>query len=281
MSNYYSPLRYPGSKAKISFYFKKVFEKNNMSNMTYIEPYAGGASVALTLLFSGHASKIIINDNDRSIFAFWHSVIHNTDELCRLIQDTKLDIDLWKNQKNIQKDKGNCDLLELGFSTFILNRTNYSGIINAGIIGGVNQTGKWKMDARYNKKILIEKIEGIATYKNNIEIYNYDCIDLIKTFKSRNKKNTFFYFDPPYYMKGKQLYLNFYNDSDHLKVSKELKKIKSNNWILTYDYVPFIKRLYSGFKNFKFTLRYSLSKSYKGHELMIFSNNLTAPRFIN
>lgn len=68
--DYCSPLRYPGGKGKVADYFKQIFRDNSLYDGVYVEPYAGGASVALSLLFNEYVSKIIINDIDRSIFAF-------------------------------------------------------------------------------------------------------------------------------------------------------------------------------------------------------------------
>jgi DNA adenine methylase len=149
--DFYSPLRYPGGKGKIANYFKRIFKDNLLYDGIYVEPYGGGCSVALALLYNEYASKVIINDLDRSIFAFWHSVLEETDELCKLIYDTPVTIENWEIQKQIQKNKEQHDLLDVGFSTFFVNRTNRSGIISAGVIGGRKQEGKWKLDARYNR----------------------------------------------------------------------------------------------------------------------------------
>ena len=120
---FYSPLRYPGGKGKVANYFSKLFIDNNLDGGTYVEPYVGGGSVALSLLFNGLASHIIINDRDRSLYAFWHSVLYQTEDLCRLINDTPVNIEHWLRQKEIQRQKVNVDLLELGFSTFYLKHS--------------------------------------------------------------------------------------------------------------------------------------------------------------
>jgi len=270
---FYSPLRYPGGKARIVNYIKQIFEENSLRGGVYVEPYAGGASVALTLLFEGYVSKIIINDIDRSIFAFWYSVLNETDKFCKLIKKTPVNLKTWKAQKEIQKEKKTCDLLKLGFSTFFLNRTNFSGIIKAGVIGGQKQGGEWKIDARYNKEDLICKIKEIALYKHQIEIYNLDTIELINSLKKRLPKKTLFFFDPPYYVKGKDLYLNYYNDEDHREVAEEIGKIMKQKWILTYDNVDFISNLYDNYKQLNYSLNYSAASARKGNELMIFSGN--------
>jgi len=274
---FYSPLRYPGGKARIANYVKRIFVKNSLGGGIYVEPYAGGASVALTLLFECYASKIIINDKDRSIFAFWDSILNETEKFCELIKKTPVNLKTWKVQKEIQKRKKDCDLLELGFSTFFLNRTNFSVIIKAGVIGGQKQEGEWKIDARYNKEDLIRKIRKIASCKHQIEVYNLDTIDLINFLKERLPEKTLFFFDPPYHVKGKDLYLNYYDDKDHEAVAKEIGKITKQKWILTYDNVSFISNLYNEYEYLEYSLSYSAAKARKGNELMIFSDNINIP----
>ena len=270
----YSPLRYPGGKGKVADYFKQIFKENLLYDGVYVEPYAGGASVALSLLFNEYASKIIINDIDRSIFAFWHSVLNKTNRLCRLIKDIPLTIDTWEAQKKIQEEKNRHGLLKVGFSTFFLNRTNRSGILGAGVIGGRQQTGKWKIDARYNKAELINRIERIAYYKDKIELHNSDAVELVKSLRKKLPKKTLFYFDPPYYVKGKDLYLNYYDDSDHKEIATEINKVNKQKWIVTYDNVQPIRELYKNYRQVKYTLNYSAAKANKGEEVMIFSDNI-------
>jgi DNA adenine methylase len=275
---FYSPLRYPGGKGKVADYFKQIFKENLLCDGIYVEPYAGGASVALSLLFNEYASKIIINDIDRSIFAFWYSVLNMPDALCKLINDTPINIDTWHHQKLIQKQKKDFELLKVGFSTFYLNRTNRSGILNAGVIGGKEQLGYWKIDARFNKKDLINRIKKIASYNDKIELHNLDAVELVKSLKDILPKKTLFYFDPPYYIKGKHLYLNYYQDRDHQEIANEIGGLTNQKWIITYDSEPLIMNLYSDFRQVKYTLNYSASQPNKGKETMIFSNDLFIAR---
>lgn len=271
---FYSPLRYPGGKGKLAIYFKELFETNSLNGGIYVEPYVGGASIALSLLIEGYASKVIINDKDKSIFAFWYSVLNYSEELCSLIKKTPVNLNVWKKQKRIQKEKDNYDLLTLGFSTFFLNRTNYSGILNAGAIGGKSQKGIWKINARFNKKNLIKRIKKISLYKDKIKLYNMDAVELIKILKNKLPKETLFYLDPPYYNKGKELYLNYYLDRDHKLIAEEINKAKKQKWVITYDDVELIKQLYKKNKQINYSLVYSVGKLKKGKEIMIFSNNL-------
>lgn len=277
----YSPLRYPGGKNKLSAFIAQICHDNNI-NGHYVEPYSGGASVALFLLLEGFVEKITINDKDRSIYAFWFTVLYYTEELCGLILKTPLTVNEWKNQKKIQADKENANLLDLGFSTFYLNRTSRSGIINAGVIGGINQEGNYLMDCRYNKVELIERIKSIAAQRTNIDLFNMDAIELIELIKkSPNLDNTIFYFDPPYYLKASSLYLNHYNSNDHLLVSEKIKGITDIKWIISYDNVPEICELYQECSQKEFSFKHTAYQSRIGKEILFFSNNLKQPTISN
>ncbi|MBN3662105.1 MAG: DNA adenine methylase, partial [Ornithobacterium rhinotracheale] len=185
---FYSPLRYPGGKNKLSAFIAKICIDNNI-NGHYVEPYSGGASVALFLLIEGYVKQVTINDKDRSIYAFWYCVLNKTKQLCEKIENAQLNIDEWRKQKKIQLKKDEANLLDLGFSTFYLNRTNRSGIINAGVIGGVEQKGNYLMDCRFNKLELIKRIKLIAKYKKNIRLYNKDANELIDIIQEEANKD--------------------------------------------------------------------------------------------
>ena len=271
-----SPLRYPGGKRKLSSYVETIVMENGIQGGTYIEPFAGGANVALHLLFKNLVSKIVINDLDRSIYAFWHSVLYETDALCRLISNTPVNIKNWILQKEIQNMKDHADLLELGFSTFYLNRTNRSGIIRGGIIGGKEQNGIWKMDARYNKNELVQRIEKIAKNVEHIELHNRDAIDLINLIGDKIDDHTLIYFDPPYYNQGAALYSNFYTHKDHADLARFILGLDCK-WMLTYDYTDEVVALYDTVQKHTLFLSYTAQEKVRGSEMLAFSHGLVAP----
>ncbi|MFS0556359.1 DNA adenine methylase [Brevibacillus sp. 179-C 9.1 HS] len=273
----YSPLRYPGGKSKLTKYIKKMIETNNLLDGIYVEPYAGGAGVAICLLMQEYVSSICINDINKSIYAFWHAVLHQTDDLCQLIHDTEVTVENWDIQKEVQKNTDNYSMLELGFSTFFLNRSNRSGIIKGGIIGGRNQDGKWKIDARYNKKNLIDRIEKISLYGNRIKLYNLDASDFISTVIPSFPEKTFIYLDPPYFNKGQDLYENHYKPEDHSNVYEQVSTKLKHKWIITYDNVQEIKDLYGKYRQQVYSLSYSAANRYQGKEVMIYSDNIIIP----
>lgn len=274
MSRFLSPLRYPGGKSKLIPSIESLIRNNNLIGSTYIEPFSGGASVALYLLFNDLVSDIYINDIDRSIYAFWYSVINHNDELCNLIDDAVLTIDEWNNQKLIQEQKNTSDLLSLGFSTFYLNRTNRSGIIKAGVMGGINQTGNYKMDCRFNRVNLIKRIKRIGEYSNKINVTDLDTVDFLETVYPNIQNRCFIYFDPPYYKKGSQLYVNFYNHNDHVALSNSIKELDNDYWIVTYDNEDNIKEMYSEYKQDTYDLSYTVQTKYTGQEIIIYSDNI-------
>lgn len=269
----FSPLRYPGGKSVLNKWMEELFLQNNLVGGTYAEPYAGGAGVALFLLFKGLAKKIVINDYDLAIYAIWHSIVNETDAFIAKINDVEINLKEWEKQKHIISNPKDHSLLDLGFSAFYLNRTNVSGILKGGPIGGKKQNGKYLIDCRFNKAALIEKIKQIGTRRNDIQLTNYDAIEFIDKVGMYLNKKSLIYFDPPYYIKGSQLYRNFYKHADHKLVSENIKKIKTP-WLLTYDNCPEIQDLYKECEGFDFSLRYSASSKQKtiGSELMYFEN---------
>lgn len=278
---FHSPLRYPGGKNKLAKFVALICRKNNV-NGHYVEPYAGGASVAFYLLFNHYVREVTINDIDRSIYAFWWCVLNRTDEFCDLINNTEVNIENWKKYREIQKNKQTGSLLELGFSTFFLNRTNISGIIDGGVIGGIQQDGKYKIDCRFNKLALVERIKKIAELKGKIHLYNLDALVLIKVVQENSSdKNTIFYFDPPYYLRGSSLYMNYYDHKDHKSVSDEIKKMSNVQWIVSYDNVPQIKKLYRKLKRINYSFFHTAYKPRYGREVLFFSNNLSVPKISN
>jgi len=272
LQHFYTPLRYPGGKFSLFSFFGSIIEKNGLSHVQYVEPYAGGAGAALSLLILGKVDSIVINDLDRAVYAFWKAIIEDTDRFIRRIRETPITINEWYRQREVYRQK-DTDLFNLGFAAFFLNRTNRSGILNGGVIGGKDQTGKWSLDARFHKESLIQKIEIIAKHKQHIEVLNEDGLEVIRRFA--NMPTVLFYVDPPYYFKGSLLYLNSYNHNDHARLAELLNSLTETRWIVSYDNVPQVRALYSArAKQYEFSLYYHAHASKEGSEVMVLSDNL-------
>ncbi|MBV6649001.1 MAG: DNA adenine methylase [Hoeflea sp.] len=272
----YSPLRYPGGKGKIARFMRSIVRANGLSDGRYVEPYAGGAAVAWELLITGVVRRVTVNDISRPVYAFWDSVLNRTEDLCRLISDRPVTVDEWDHWKDILR-RGSEDNLEIGFAFFFLNRTNRSGILNGGIIGGREQTGNWKIDARYNKSELISRIHKIADLRSRIEITQMDAVEFFKAQAPGWKSNTLVYIDPPYFEKGRYLYHDAYREGDHRIVSEAISQLKGVKWVVSYDDVMPIHTLYEDWYWLQYSLNYSARNRLRGREAMFFSSGLIVP----
>ncbi|MBH1913188.1 DNA adenine methylase [Serratia ureilytica] len=276
-----SPLRYPGGKSSIVDMVSKIIESNKLTGGHYAEPYAGGAGLALSLLFKGKVHEIHLNDLDKAVWSFWNAILNNTCEFIDKINDTEITIDEWRKQREIQLNPELYSEFELGFSSFFLNRTNRSGVIlKAGVIGGINQDGEYKLGCRFNKDGLIKKIKRISKYKHRIHLYNQDAIDFIKYMDDSFDRDVFLCIDPPYYNKGSTLYTNFYEPGDHAELSKVILSVMKP-WMLTYDNAVEISDLYKSRRQFNFNLNYSAATKRVGTELLVVSKGLRVSRDLN
>lgn len=274
----YTPLRYPGGKAAFAPYIATVMDTNNLSGGHYLEPYAGGAGVALELLFHGYASHVHINDLDPAIYAFWFSVKHHSEDILDLLESTPITLEEWFKWRAVLRGEVDASIVERGFATLFMNRTNRSGILKAGVIGGLNQSGTYKLDARFKKDVLAARIERIASYAEAISVYSEDALSLLKRRSEILPRKSMIYLDPPYYVKGQGLYRNFYKHEDHLKIAKLLQSSRfAAPWVVSYDNAPEICDMYSCSRAFAYQLNYTAQRRYIGNEVMFFKPTLTVP----
>jgi len=278
MPQYRTPLRYPGGKQKLTAFVKEILVENQLLGGHYAEPYAGGAGVAMELLVKGDVEHVHLNDASVQIYSFWHSILHHPEEFCRRISRAALDINEWKIQREIVRNPDEYDILEVGFATFYLNRTNRSGVLSAGVIGGLAQEGEWKMDARFPRLELMKRIEVIAKFRDQISVTNLDAEAYFTFQVPLLPQETLVYCDPPYFEKASRLYLNHYQPDDHERIANMIQSFGELNWVVSYDGVPQILDYYRNCRHFLYELQYNASRAYKGNEVFIFSDNVIIPR---
>lgn len=279
-SGRYSPLRYPGGKGKLSKFMTAIVRENGLSDGRYIEPYAGGAGIAWELLITGVVRRVLINDISPHVFAFWTSVLSHTDELCRRIRDIPLSVEEWDRQKETFRQPKDASPIDLGMSCFYLNRTNRSGILNGGLIGGRNQDGKWGMDARFNREDLIQRITKIADCAGRIEVSGADAVEFLREKSGGLGEKDLIYVDPPYFEKGRMLYYDAYGPDDHAAVATLLGDLKGPNWVVSYDDVEAIRNLYAFSPRLHYTIGYSARSRRGGREVMFFSKGMAVPELV-
>lgn len=272
MSEHYSPLRYPGGKAKLGDFLIRVIRSNGFIEPEYVEPYAGGAAVALRLLFEEYVDSIVINDADPRVYCFWKAVAEQTGEFKDRVRATPASVDEWFRQREIYRESDLDKPFELGFAMFYLNRTTRSGIVhNGGPIGGYDQTGNYLINARYNPEELVRRIHRIGVYADRIDLSCCDGLELLQGIAedSDRARNVFAYLDPPYFDKGRELYMNHFTPAEHEALASFLGGDPGFAWVLTYDDVEAIGSLYAELPNVRFGLSYSAHTRKEGSELLV------------
>lgn len=271
----YTPLRYPGGKARFAPLISQLMRSNSIAGGHYLEPYAGGAGVALELLFHGDASHVHINDFDPALFDFWSSVTQQPEAILRMLHDTPVDINQWHHWRAVLRGEIEVCQVERGFATLFMNRTNRSGVLKGGVIGGLSQTGNYKLDARYKKDVLAKRIERIAQHASSISVYNEDALALLKRCRDFLPSKSLIYLDPPYYVKGQGLYRNYYEHEDHEAIAKLLTSSRfARHWVVSYDNVKEIQEMYRMTRAYTYGLNYTAQRRYVGSEVMFVSKRL-------
>lgn len=275
----YSPLRYPGGKARFAPFIAEVMRANGLAGGHYLEPFAGGAGVALELLFDGHATHIHINDLDPAVFALWSAATTDPDGILKLLRDTPITMDQWHYWRSVMLDQGpELSLAERGFATLFVNRTNRSGILKGGVIGGKAQTGTYKLDARFNKDMIAARLERIALNADCISVYCEDAFLLLGRAPEFLPEQSLIYLDPPYYVKGRGLYRNFYKHDDHLQIAQLLQSPDFERpWVVSYDNAPEICEMYRQNEALTYGLHYTAQARYVGDEVMFFKEGISVP----
>lgn len=261
-------------------FLTEVIEMNDLRGGAYYEPYAGGAGAALSLLRDGVVSEIHINDADERVNAFWVSALDESERFVDQILSTPLTMDEWHRQRKICANPKSHDCFDVGFAAFFMNRCNRSGVLTgAGPIGGLEQKGEWKLDVRFSREPLAERILKLARVREQIHITHLDAIAFLKATLplGGDRKKVFVYLDPPYVNKGQRLYLNSYETKDHAQLARYIKGQRTLPWIMSYDDTEVVRELYCDQQLTSLPIQYSLQTKRSATELIIAPHRLTLP----
>lgn len=268
-----SPLRYPGGKARVAPYIASLIRAQSPRPSIYAEPFAGGAGAALRLLVDEQVSTILLNDLSPGIAAFWRCVFHDTEKFAHAIETAIVDLEHWEQARQVFQTPNEQDDFDLGFATFFLNRCNRSGILTARPIGGLQQTGKWKIDARFNRVDLAKRVRRLGQYRRRVKISQLDGREFMKSLEHMGQE-VFAYVDPPYIVQGEDLYLDSLSSEDHSLLADQLRN-SPNAWMLTYDVSERVtEELYSGLRMAKFDIAHTAQRQHIGSEIVVFSDSL-------
>ena len=264
-----SPLRYPGGKSQIIKRVRQVIENNHYRDRLYVEPFSGGFGVGLSLLASGTIQRAVINDSDVHIYHFWQSVLNHAEELIQLVNRTPITLDERATQKNIYSDPDST-IIQDGFATLYLNRVNYSGVLFAGPLGGNNQASRYPLGCRFNKADIIQRIRTVFNMRDRIELFNLDASNLITNVLLQRGEDAFYNIDPPYVIKGKSLYNEYFTEQEHRDFSQVVQQhLQNQPWIITYDNCDLVRELYQEYNMYEFELYHSARIRARGTELVI------------
>jgi Site-specific DNA methylase len=274
----YTPLRYPGGKARFAPLIAELMRTNNLAGGHYLEPYAGGAGVAITLLLDGVAECIHINDADPAVAVFWRVATLQTRELINMVANEPVTMDAWHHWRAVMLGQEPAPELDRGFATLFMNRTNRSGILKGGVIGGKAQTGTYKLDERFMRDELCSRLDRIGRHASAIHVYEEDAHKLLQRCHRFLPIKSLVYLDPPYYVKGEGLYRNFYKHEDHARIARLLGSVRFRRpWVVSYDNANEIRAMYHYARSFTYGLHYTAQRRYTGAEVMFFSDRLTPP----
>ena len=272
-----SPFRYPGGKGKLSKFLALFIITNQLQGCKLVEPFCGGAGGTLPLLLTGLVDKLVLNDANPAVSAFWETLKLNPDALINRVEKEEISINRWHHWREVYFERNNVSQEEKGFSALFLNRTNRSGMFHAGPIGGRAQLGDYLLNCRFTRSTLINRIKKIVAVSDKLIVTNKDAIDAI----SRLSANDFIYADPPYVKEGKNIYNAFcFSEVQHQRFASSLKRKKAH-WLLSYDDHPLVHRFYSKSGINIIELGYAINKARVGQELLIASANLRQPIIAN
>lgn len=279
-----SPLRYPGSKRRLAPYIAKALELNEVFPSLFIEPFVGGASVSLQLMQRNLVDKVLLMDVDPWIASFWRVVFFDTDWLTDQILTVEVTLDKWHELKGVTPK----DDRERAINCLFFNRTNFSGILreDVGPVGGKEQRSEYKIDCRFPKKTLIDRIKQISLLKDKVlDIWDCSWDEGLRRVKSEQhagriiRNRVFYYLDPPFFKKAKSLYRFYFQSEDHQALRDSILCLE-DKWILSYDSADEVDVLYgnaiktrtNGARKDHVELFYSLavvSERKKGKEVVI------------
>lgn len=255
--------RYPGGKSKIKFEILSLLNNFFQSNPSaqYREPFFGGGSIGLNLLKTQNISSIWINDFDSGIAAIWTVVLNNPEELKDKINSYIPSVnDFFKFKEELKNNKFS-DIIELAFKKIVIHQISYSGLgtKSGGPLGGIDQESKYKINCRWSAKTLNKNIDNINKLLKTTKIINNSCTDLdFEDVIEDNLNHSILYLDPPYYLKGTELYQCAFSESDHIRLSKALQNT-GNSWVLSYDDQPEIRKLYNWANIKELDLNYTIN----------------------
>jgi len=275
-----SIIRYPGSKAKLfrdicnhvpEWMLSEMF--STPEGACYVEPFFGSGAFGLNALELVKPSVgVWVNDIDYGMYALWHSVAYEAAALCRYVREFEPTVADFYRLKEQDGERSGC-IARDGFNKVALHRMSVSGFgkMAGGPIGGRNQTGDYTVGCRWTPASIEQAIGSaneVLRRFESLRITNIHFRDVLAECGSKH----FVYLDPPYYVKGGQLYAHNMSHDEHVELAEILSGTEAD-WLLSYDDCQEIRQLYhwAAFRELKirYTNAVTKDKRPKNMELLI------------
>mgnify|MGYP001440887376 CR=1 FL=1 len=271
-------IRYPGGKSKLRAEILKQLDKQiylgGSKIIEYREPFFGGGSIGLKFLeMNPYIHKAWINDKDVGVASLWTSVMRYHDELKRKVVNFVPSVDIFYQYKDILLSNQPMDVVELGFMKLAVHQMSFSGlgVMAGGPIGGKTQLGNYTIDCRWSADYICNKINKYHALFSRTNMYNNICssFNFEKVLEDDIDDNALVYIDPPYYVKGNDLYIVKFEKSDHMRLA-ELLKCAKYRWLLSYDDCEEVRELYNWAVIQPVGVNYTIKTSRNKSEVLIF-----------
>lgn len=245
-----SAFRYPGSKDKIADDVLKWFPPSvlysfaNRSLSCYCEPFIGCGAMAVKVLpLLASSTRVVIADKDYGIVCLWKAVRDNPKELSRKLLNFTPSVEAFADFKTRDGSRDG-DPVDIGFRKFALHQMSFSGLgaMAGGPIGGVAQRSDYAVDCRFRPERHARHIgdqHKLLKRFASVEIIDGDFSLAL----DRVPDDGFAYMDPPYFLKGGELYVNNMTPEDHERLAGILATARYE-WALSYDDHERIRKLY-------------------------------------
>ena len=236
-STHVSLLRWPGGKSKFVGQLLSYCNPDKMEN--FVEPFAGGASVGLSLLLAGKVKELFLNDIDFGVYSLFQLIKDMPEVLIdRIRRFVPTKEAYYRARQRVNENYFGLDMVDAAWNLLIVNRLAFSGITKANCMS--------EPESRWSAHTLIKRIENIHRVNTHIHVSCMDACGLIEEMYWR--PNTTIFIDPPYKIKGKNLYVNYYTDKNHYELSNLLEDLYRGmpgaDMLITYDDCEFIKEIY-------------------------------------
>jgi len=226
-----SPFRYPGGKTWLVPYIRQWLASLSTRPTEFIEPFAGGAIVGLTVAAEQFADHVTLVELDDQIAAVWHTILESDAEW---LANRIASFDLTPESVEVVLAQTNVTLQEKAFQTIIKNRVNRGGILAHGagkLKQGENGRG---LKSRWYPETLRKRILNIAQIRDRISFIEGDGFMVLQ--QNTCRSDTVFFIDPPYTAAGKKagtrLYTHFEIDHERLF---EIANHLTGDFLMTYE----------------------------------------------